>query len=141
MGDEILKDPDMGAVNNRLRIQIRFKPTEWLSLHTAYDIYPRIQDSRLFEQGLFLRNRIRSVTVLMIFPIESIPGSDITPQSFGLFQNLDRFYFTLKFKFGDIFLGRQAIAWGSARIINPTDIIAPFSFNELDTEERRGWMP
>jgi len=35
-------------------------------------------------------------------------------------------------------VGRQAIAWGNARIINPTDIIAPFSFNELDTEERRG---
>jgi len=138
MGDEILKDPDLGAVNNRLRIQIRYKPVEWLSLHTAYDIYPRIQDYRLFDQDLFSFGIEPLDYRFADFTSRLYPKSDITPQSFGLFQNLDRFYFTLKFKFGDIFLGRQAIAWGNARIINPTDIIAPFSFNELDTEERRG---
>ncbi|MBN1153697.1 hypothetical protein JXB12_02110, partial [candidate division KSB1 bacterium] len=40
--------------------------------------------------------------------------------------------------FADIYIGRQAIAWGSARTINPTDIVAPFTFEELDTEERIG---
>lgn len=138
MGDETLKDPEMGAVNNRLRIQIRFNPTDWLSLHAAYDIYPRIQDSRLFDPNLFSFGFEPLSYRFADFPSQIYPKSDVTPQSFGLFQNMDRFYFTLKFKFGDIFMGRQAIAWGSARIINPTDIIAPFSFNELDTEERRG---
>ncbi len=138
MGDESLKDPDMGAVNNRLRIQIRYKPAEWFSLHTAYDIYPRIQDSRLFNQDIYSFGIEPLDYRFADFPSQIYPRSDITPESFGLFQNLDRFYVTLKFKFGDIFLGRQAIAWGSARIINPTDVIAPFSFNELDTEERRG---
>jgi hypothetical protein len=40
--------------------------------------------------------------------------------------------------FGDVYAGRQAISWGSARIINPTDIIAPYSVSNLNTEEKRG---
>jgi hypothetical protein len=66
------------------------------------------------------------------------PGKGKPVGSFGVFHNLDRCFVTIKTKAVDIFIGRQAIAWGSARVINPTDIIAPFTFNELDTEERRG---
>jgi hypothetical protein len=66
------------------------------------------------------------------------PGKNKDTGSFGIFHNLDRFYATLKTSFGDIFIGRQAIAWGSAKFVNPTDVIAPFTFNELDTEERKG---
>ena len=40
--------------------------------------------------------------------------------------------------FGDITIGRQAIAWGSARVVNPTDVIAPYAYNQLDTEDRIG---
>jgi len=57
---------------------------------------------------------------------------------FNLHHNLDRLLVTIRFKGADLFIGRQAVAWGSARTVNPTDIIAPFTFNELDTEERRG---
>ena len=32
----------------------------------------------------------------------------------------------------------QAIAWGSAFVINPTDVIAPYVYNALDQEERYG---
>jgi hypothetical protein len=38
----------------------------------------------------------------------------------------------------DLFVGRQAIAWGSAKAINPSDIIAPFLYTEIDTEDRVG---
>ena len=40
--------------------------------------------------------------------------------------------------FGDITIGRQAIAWGSARVVNPTDVIAPYAYDQLDTEDRIG---
>ncbi len=66
------------------------------------------------------------------------PASGNPVGSFGVFQNLDRFALTFKLKSADVIIGRQAIAWGSARIINPTDVIAPFTFNELDKEERFG---
>lgn len=130
--------PPLGAVNNRVRLKMSARFSKWLSLHAAYDVSPTVQDPRLFRQD-----------ILMVFPEPAsyrfddfferlYPRSGKDVGSFAIFHNLDRFYFTLKTGFADIFIGRQAIAWGSARVINPTDVIAPFAFNELDTEERRG---
>jgi hypothetical protein len=45
---------------------------------------------------------------------------------------------TFRARRADITIGRQAIAWGSARSVNPTDVLAPFSFETLDTEDRIG---
>jgi len=133
-----ISEPDLGAVNSRLRFAMDFRPSDRVSFHCAYDFSARIQDPRLFDENAFL--------VLLSLPDYRLddlrdmlypkPGEPIS--SFGLFQNLDRFYMTLETDFADVFVGRQPIAWGSARFINPTDIIAPFAFNELDTEERRG---
>lgn len=130
--------PEMGAVNNRLRLKLSLRSVSWLSFHFAYDISPRIQDHALFEENtLFVGLRLLEYRVTdfreRLYPE---PGEPLS--SFALFHNLDRFSMTIATPFADIFIGRQAIAWGSARVINPTDIIAPFTFNELDREERRG---
>ena len=138
VGEDTRREPDLGAVNNRLRIQVSFKPLSWLSLQSAYDLSPRIQDARLFQSDAFSPGFEPAGYRFDDFSQQLYPGSGTTPESFAVHHNLDRFFLTVKLKRADIFLGRQAIAWGSARIINPTDIIAPFSFNELDTEERRG---
>lgn len=55
-----------------------------------------------------------------------------------LFQNLDRFNVQLQLDAGDLTIGRQAIAFGSARIINPTDIFLPFDVRTFNTEYRTG---
>lgn len=138
VGDDTTREPDLGAVNNRLRIQVMFQPASWLSIQTAYDLSPRVQDSRLYQADAFSLGFEPAGYRFDDFSPRLYPGSDTTPESFAVNHNLDRFFFTVKLKWADIFLGRQAIAWGSARVINTTDIIAPFSFNELDTEERRG---
>lgn len=138
IGDETRQESDLGAVSNRLRMQIIFKPASWLSLDAAYDLSPRVQDSRLFQPDSLHLGFEPAEYRFDDFPARLYPGSETIPDSFAVYHNLDRFFFTVKLKWADIFLGRQAVAWGSARIINPTDIIAPFSFNELDTEERRG---
>lgn len=133
-----VSEPDLGAVNNRLRIKMDFQPSDRFSFHLAYDLSAKIQDPYLFEEGAFF-----SLWGLPEYRFDDFrdrlypePGDPVS--SFGLYQNLDRFYVTLETDFADIFLGRQPIAWGSARFINPTDIIAPYAFNELDKEERWG---
>lgn len=137
-GDSILNEPDMGAVNNRLRIKLNFNLSSQLNFYFAYDFSPRIQDPSLFESDTFmgsfepLEYRFSDIRK-RLYPK---PGASVS--SFGLWQNLDRLVLTIKTRGADIFVGRQAVTWGSARIINPTDIIAPFAFNELDKEERRG---
>ncbi len=53
-------------------------------------------------------------------------------------QNLDRFNVQFQMESGDLTIGRQAITFGSARIINPTDVFIPFDVRTLNTEYRTG---
>jgi hypothetical protein len=138
LGETTVDEPDLGAVNNRLRLEMGYRPSSRISVDIAYDVSPRIQDSRLFGQGLFFPGLTLPEYRLLDFRDMLYPGPGQTPASFALYHNLDRFSVTVRTGGADIILGRQAVAWGSARVINPTDIIAPFSFNELDKEERSG---
>ena len=55
-----------------------------------------------------------------------------------VYQNLDRFNVQWQFPQGDLTVGRQAISFGSARIINPTDIFLPFNVQTFNQEYRTG---
>ena len=126
-----------GMVSNRLRLTLFYDPSEWLSFSLSYDVLARIQDPALSEESLAVakvdpfRYRFNDFH-RMLYPEEDKPGS------FAVLQNLDRAFLTIRTGPADIFIGRQAIAWGSARVINPTDVVAPFTFDELDTEDRVG---
>jgi hypothetical protein len=128
----------IGAVNTRLRLKLSVRPDGPLNFHAAYDISPRIQDPSLFLESPYLFAMDPSSYRIEDFDTRITPKGDNPDTSFGLYQNLDRFLVTLQYGFGDIYIGRQSIAWGSAHMINPTDILAPFSFTELDQEERFG---
>jgi len=53
-------------------------------------------------------------------------------------QNLDRMNVQFRMESGDLTIGRQAITFGSARMINPTDVFLPFDVRTLNTEYRTG---
>lgn len=55
-----------------------------------------------------------------------------------VYQNLDRLNLQVQFDHGDLTLGRQAISFGAARMINPTDIFLPFDVRTFNTEYRNG---
>lgn len=55
-----------------------------------------------------------------------------------LYQNLDRLNLQWQFERGDLTIGRQAISFGSARFINPTDIFLPFNVQTFNQEYRTG---
>jgi hypothetical protein len=137
-GFSTLSEPDLGAVNNRLRLDLTLRPSDRIAFEAEYDLSPRIQDARLFRKDLFFPGlqqvdyRVADLRDYLYPP----PGE--TPESFALYQNLDRFMLTIKTAAADIIVGRQVVAWGSARVVNPTDVLAPFAFNELDKEERLG---
>ena len=125
--------PVKGMVSNRLRLDLANSFSEYMSFDLAYDFILRIQDENRAE-------------VLAIDPHDyrfadlesSIYPGDNEFSSVGVFQNLDRANVTVRLSFADVIVGRQAIAWGSARVVNPTDVIAPFIYSELDTEDRPG---
>lgn len=68
--------------------------------------------------------------------IESSLSSDDAKTQ--VYQNLDRFNVQLQLNQGDLTIGRQAISFGSARIINPTDVFLPFDVQTFNTEYRTG---
>lgn len=53
-------------------------------------------------------------------------------------QNLDRFYVSYSKNALNLNVGRAPIAFGSSKIINPTDVLTPISYQTLDKEERVG---
>ncbi len=125
--------PVKGMVSNRLRHNLANSFSEYMSFDLAYDFILRIQDE----------NRAEVLTIdphdYRVADLDSpIYPDDNEFSRVGVFQNLDRANVIVRLSFADVIVGRQAIAWGSARVVNPTDVIAPFTYGELDTEDRPG---
>ncbi len=131
-------DPElMGMVTNRLRINTKFEISEKINFDFSYNFIPAIQDKRL-NRAFLLEFNPRGYGYRAIDLDRKLYPDDTEPGSFIINQNLDRAYLSLSFPKFDLYFGRQAIAWGSAHVINPTDILAPFPYNELDVEDRIG---
>ena len=114
------------------------RPTDSLSFALAYDFTPRIQDPLLFSQSPFAVGVASSRYRVADFDARIYPEKGESVGSVGIYHNLDRVSVHFSTDFADISVGRDAIAWGSARIINPTDVIAPYTYDQLDTEDRVG---
>jgi len=128
----------LGISQVRLRLVLDYAPGPALLFQAAYDLSPRIQDPFFFRTSPFLLAPEAGNYRAADFRSLLVPAPGDPAGSFGLYHNLDRLSMTVKLKWGDLILGRQPVAWGSGRVTNPTDIIAPFSFHELDKEERFG---
>ena len=134
-----LPDASMtGVVVNRLRFNLSFAPADSLSFALAYDFTPRIQDPLLFSQSPFAVGVASSRYRVADLDSPIYPSEDAPVGSVGIYHNLDRASVQFSTDFADFSIGRDAIAWGSARIVNPTDIIAPYTYDQLDTEDRVG---
>lgn len=132
-------NPPLGLVANRLRLTFATRFSQKVNVEAAWDISPIYSET--FSSDIFPTTTGREsglIYRITDFSRRLIPQPGNPGAGFILNHNLDRLLITVKFKGADLFIGRQAVAWGSARFINPTDIIAPFAFNELDTEDRRG---
>lgn len=69
-------------------------------------------------------------------PITGKSNSDIS--SYYLLKQLDRLQVHYSFLSYDITFGRQQISFGSAKLINPTDVFGAFSPTTINTEEKNG---
>ncbi|MGM0484030.1 MAG: hypothetical protein ACQERI_05705 [Candidatus Krumholzibacteriota bacterium] len=125
----------LGANTTRLRIDGAADLNRGLKLFASYTASANVLESSLGQllnistsQPGYRIDDIRS----RIYPA---PGND--PGSLRLNQNLDRFYIAWSGPL-DLYLGRQPFGWGAGKTVNPTDVLAPFRFDELDREERVG---
>ena len=135
---KITEEPLRGLVANRLRLNITYSPIDKLSFACSYDFSPRVQDPLLYDRTLFVVDSTSSNYRAIDLDSLIYPDQNELIESVGIYHNLDRLYLQYSTDFADIIIGRDAIAWGNARIINPTDVVAPFTYNQLDTEDRIG---
>jgi hypothetical protein len=122
-------------ISNRARLKYSHRLNAAWKVDAAWELAPRFQSTALFAAGPYGFVLDPSVYRVADPDARVYPAAGQTPDHFGLYQNLDRLNFTWSTRRADVIVGRQAIAWGSARVVNPTDIIAPFAFNDLDKEE------
>jgi hypothetical protein len=128
----------LGLASTRLRLQLDCRPLTCLSLQLAYDLMPQAFADRIQEAGpLFYAPEAGSYRWRDL-ATAVLPDAHAAAATLALRQNLDRLNVQVKLPWAQLVLGRQVIAWGSARVVNPTDVIAPFTFHELDAEDRRG---
>ncbi|RKZ10181.1 hypothetical protein DRQ25_03745 [Candidatus Fermentibacteria bacterium] len=66
------------------------------------------------------------------------PSSWNGDESFSILQDIDRLNVRLRVSGAALTIGRQAVYWGVAKSVSPTDFIAPFQYGTLDTEYRIG---
>ena len=119
-----------------LRVSLFWQPEESLSSEIAYELTPVFRRSSI-EQSVFAVQAANPLSYRAADLGETLySGSD--GSDFHLFQNLDRAYITYSPDFVDLYIGRQPIAFGSARVINPTDVLTSFTSIELNREERFG---
>jgi hypothetical protein len=118
-----------------LRLSLFWQRGESASAELAYELIPRVQDDSV--ESFFALQAANPLTYRAVDFSEEITVTG-DASSLNIFQNLDRAFVTLSPSFGDISIGRQPVAFGSARFINPTDILTSFSYIELNSEERIG---
>jgi hypothetical protein len=130
-----------GSAENSLHLKARLYPSDILVFEGAYEIAPRVSPEDLggAAASAFLSNA-GDLREYRAFDFNSrlYPENATDEENLGIYHNLERLYGGVSLPFGDLYAGRQAISWGSAHIINPTDIIAPYGFTGLNTEEKRG---
>jgi hypothetical protein len=125
-----------GTISGRFRLNVAWRAHSWLTAGASYDFAPRIASFQ-FDPGFLpsleaARRRYRLA--------DFNPRLDSGDRSgrLGFHHNLDRAFVELKMSGADLTVGRQPIAWGSGRFVNPTDLLTPFAYGELDVEDRVG---
>ncbi len=125
-----------GSSINTFRLNLFWKPHTSATAEFAYELIPRVQDRDGAES--FFTIRAANPLSYRVGDLGEEVYSSGENSDFQLFHNLDRAFVTLSPDFGDIYIGRQPVAFGSARVVNPTDILTSFTYTELNNEERIG---
>jgi hypothetical protein len=135
--DALWRGESSGIADNQLRLELGLSPARPLSLQLAYVLRPEIRSASLEAVESSYLSASAEYRIGDPAP-RLLPASAEAMDDIALYQDLDRAVATLRLPFADLYVGRQAISWGSARVVNPTDILVPFGILRPDTEYRPG---
>ncbi len=132
ISNPVFSVPTIYQSQNSLRLKFEnFEGSTAWQLH--YEISSLLQSRQLPSSGTTFNVVSDSYRLTDLDPDLSADN-----QKNKTYQNLDRLNYQWRFSHGDLTVGRQAISFGSARIINPTDVFLPFDVQTFNTEYRTG---
>jgi len=119
----------------RARVRADWRASDSLSAQIAYELAPRIQT---FRSSVDDSESAAGAYRIGDLSDAALSSTRQDASILDVVQNLDRAYLFAATPLADITVGRQPLAFGSARSVNPTDVLAPFAYEALDKEERIG---
>lgn len=129
-------DEEIAMLEMRMRFKLSGDMSPAIYGELAYELAPIWRESSPIPvvsstyQGFFYRAHDLHRTLT--------PEDPAPDETFRVDQNLDRAFISYRGEGFDLHAGRQPIAFGSARTINPMDVLAPYPFNTIAKEERVG---
>ncbi|HSA33865.1 MAG TPA: hypothetical protein P5077_09075 [bacterium] len=123
-----------GTVQQSLRLRLFYKPADWFAAEAAWQVSPTVSQMGNDGYASFFTPSLNDYRVTDLKDtLYTGPGGQI------LFPHtIDRINVSFTLPFMDIFVGRQAISFGAAKFLNPTDVFAPLSFQDINREEKVG---
>lgn len=130
--DQPLPDSSLRYVfQSPLRLMVHQRKGK-IDINAAWTLCPSVGNPALSGENGSHMFRIAS-TESRILPSDW-EGSE----SFSIIQNPDRLNISLRTSIATLTAGRQAIYWGVAKSVSPTDFIAPFQYGTMNTDYRTG---
>ncbi len=128
---ETLSKEDYWSDLNRLRLEIDVKPVETILIKTVYD-NEAIVGTLLKTREFALAKEAKEATLY------DLSREIADHQDLFWRHSLYRLYLTYSKRELNLTVGRQRVAWGQARIWNPTDLFNPVSPLRIEREQRMG---
>lgn len=130
-----LDEKTKGLIEQHLRLQLSYVPSDVVYGEIAYELMPFIIDrtpilSDLTPEIDYFTYRISNFHQAL-YP-------DSSNEDYEIRHNLDRFFVVINTDLVTTRLGRQPISFGSARIINPTNVLAPIAYGTIGIEQPIG---
>lgn len=116
---------------NRLRLEARGRPLDWLAFEVQYD-------HEVFLGSFLDTAQFRQLKATPPATYWDLEDDYLDRGSVFARHRLYRGFVTLNAPVADFTLGRQRIAWGSGRFWNPTDLLNPLNPIAVEREERQG---
>ena len=123
-----------GSLTNTFRPKLTWSPNDSYTFYAAYALSLDLQKNTLLSPVSQTQRDYRVID----FNSDLYSSNHKSSSIVYITQNLDRFYMNYSFSAGNLNIGRAPIAFGSAKIVNPTDVLTPISYQTLDKEERVG---
>ncbi|MBN1697717.1 MAG: hypothetical protein JW881_09400 [Spirochaetales bacterium] len=127
-----------GYALSPLDAEMKLSPSEWLEFSASGSLSVRLLPEGLPQDIVLTGGRADDNFLIADPPERILPPGDADAENIGLYIDLAGLAATIYLPFADVYIGRQLVSWGSAHVINPSDIFGQQGLTRTDTGTKKG---